>query len=379
MTHRKEEVALMSPGPGSDRFLTVHRFGEPGARPKLYFQAALHADELPGTLVLNRMLGWLRQADREGGLRGEFVIVPYANPVGLSNRIMNYHLGRFDLDGDGNFNRWYPDLGVDVAERIHDLLTGDVEENSRIIRRAMHDALEAWPAEGEANTLRKTLLGLSVDSDFIFDLHCHGEGIAYIYFPRDIWPRYGDLAAELGCRTVLLHDAGSGTAFETAASVIWSRLKRKFPEHPVGDAPFATTLELRGQSDVGADLADADASALWRFLQRHGFIAGDPGQPPELLCHPTPLAGSDNLVAPVAGVVSYRLAPGEKVNAGDIVADIVDPAEADWHKARRPVASRASGIFYGRRASRLVRPGQSFAVVSGDVELPLSDPPAYDW
>ena len=155
--------------------------------------------------------------------------------------------------------------------------------------------------------------------------------------------------------------------------------KREFPERPVADSPFTTTLELRGQSDVGADLADADASALWRFLQRHGFIVGDPGRPPDLLCHPTPLAGSDNLVAPVAGVVSYRLAPGEKVNAGDVVADIVDPAEADWRKARTPVASRASGILYGRRMSRLVRPGQSFAVVSGDVELPPPDPPAYDW
>lgn len=369
----------MSPGPGTDRFLTVHRFGDPGARPKLYFQAALHADELPGTLVLQRMLNWLRQADREGGLVGEYVIVPYANPVGLSNRIMNYHLGRFDLDGDGNFNRWYPDLGSDVADRVRDLLTGDIEENSRVIRQAMLDAVTAWPARGEANTLRKTLLGLSVDSDFIFDLHCHGEGIAYIYFPKDVWPRYDDLAAELGCRTILLYDTGSGSAFETAASIVWSRLKGEFPGHPVVAPPFTTTLELRGQSDLGYDLADADARALWRFLQRHGLIVGDPGEPPELLCQATPLAGSDTLVAPVPGVVSYHLAPGARVSAGDVVADIVDPVQIDEHRARTPVHSRASGVLYGRRTSRLVRPGQSFAVVSGDVELPVRDPPAYDW
>ncbi len=379
MAHRVETIPLMSPGPGSERHLVVHRFGKPGARPKLYFQAALHADELPGTLVLNRMLSWLREAEEGGGIKGEFVIVPLANPVGLANRILNYHLGRFDLGGDGNFNRWYPDLGAVVAEGVGDLLADDREANTRIIRRALLDAVAEWPAGGEANQLRKTLLGLSIDSDFVFDLHCHGEGIAYIYFPRDIWPRYSDLAAELGCRTILLFDATDGTAFENAAAVAWSTIRRAFPDREFADAPFTTTLELRGQSDVGADMARDDASALWRFLVRHGFVAGDPVPPPDLLCQPTPLAGSDNLVAPVAGVVSYRLAPGDRVEAGMVVADIVDPAEADWERARTPVASRASGILYGRRLSRLVRPGQSFAVVSGPEELPPPDHPVHDW
>ncbi|MCE2519615.1 MAG: succinylglutamate desuccinylase/aspartoacylase family protein [Alphaproteobacteria bacterium] len=379
MAHRVETIALMSPGPGSERHLVVHRFGKPGARPKFYFQAALHADELPGSLVLNRMLSWLKEAEEEGGLNGEFVIVPLANPVGLANRILNYHLGRFDLGGDGNFNRWYPDLGAVVVQEVGDLLTDDRQANTPIIRQALLDAVAEWPARGEANQLRKTLLGLSVDSDFVFDLHCHGEGIAYIYFPRDIWPRYSDLAGELGCRTILLHDATEGTAFENAAAVAWSTIRKAFPDHVIADAPFATTLELRGQSDVVADLALDDASALWRFLVRHGFIAGDPVSPPDLLCQPTPLAGSDNLVAPVAGVVSYRLAPGDRVEAGMVVADIVDPAEADWQRARTPVASRASGILYGRRLSRLVRPGQSFAVVSGPEELPPPDHPVHDW
>ena len=380
MAHRVETIPLMSPGPGSERHLVVHRFGKPGARPKLYFQAALHADELPGSLVLNRMLSWLKEAEEEGGLNGEFVIVPLANPVGLANRILNYHLGRFDLGGDGNFNRWYPDLGAVVAEGVGGLLTDDREANTRIIRRALLDAVAGWSARGEANQLRKALLGLSIDSDFVFDLHCHGEGIAYIYIPP------GRLAALQ--RTWPLSWAAAPSCSSTPRTVRPSRTPPLSPGRPFAgpfrtarsaDAPFTTTLELRGQSDVGADMAREDASALWRFLVRHGFIAGDPAPPPDLLCQPTPLGGSDNLVAPVAGVVSYRLAPGDRVEAGTVVADIVDPAEADWERARTPVASRASGILYGRRLSRLVRPGQSFAVVSGPEELPPPDHPVHDW
>ena len=379
MAHRIETMPLMSPGPGSERDLVVHRFGKEGARPKFYLQAALHADELPGSLVLNHMLPWFREADEGGHLNGEFVIVPLANPIGLANRLLNYHLGRFDLGGDGNFNRWYPDLGASVVKSVGGQLTDDGQTNTRIVRQALVAAVARWPARGEVNHLRKTLLGLSIDSDFVFDLHCHGEGIAYIYFPRDIWPRYSDLAAELGCRTILLYDITHGTAFENAAGVAWSTIRTAMSDRPMADAPFTTTLELRGQCDVGDNLARDDASALWRFLVRHGFVSGEPVPPPDLLCRPTPLAGSDNLVAPVPGVVSYRLEPGDRVEAGTIVADIVNPAEADPEKARTPVASRASGILYGRRLSRLVRPGQSFAVVSGSHDLPPSDYPVHDW
>ena len=37
------------------RASTVLRFGTPGARPKAYLQAGLHADELPGMLVLHKL------------------------------------------------------------------------------------------------------------------------------------------------------------------------------------------------------------------------------------------------------------------------------------------------------------------------------------
>ncbi|MBT5435559.1 MAG: M14 family metallopeptidase [Alphaproteobacteria bacterium] len=379
MAHRLETVPLMSPGPGTERFLTVHRFGQIGSRPKLYFHAALHADELPGTLILNRMLGWLRDADVAGEIQGEIVVVPYANPVGIANRIMGYHLGRYDLDGDGNFNRWYPDLARKVGDRIGNALGNDEAHNTAVIRQASVEAVEEWVAYGEANTLRKALMALSIDCDFVFDLHCHGEAIQYVYFPENHWERYGDLAAELVCRTVLLFPTDSGSNFDIAPTTIWHQLRKRFPDRAIAEPPFTTTLELRGQNDVGDDLAAADARGLWRFMQRHGIVAGDPGDPPDLLCVATPLSGSDNLVAPCAGVLSYRFHPGDHVQAGDVVADIVDPAELDFEAARTPVKSRASGVLYGRAMSRLVRPGQSFAVISGHEELPPNDLPVIDY
>ena len=56
MAHTIERIALPSPSPGTDRHLLVHRFGRKDARPRVWLQAALHADELPGPLVLHHLM-----------------------------------------------------------------------------------------------------------------------------------------------------------------------------------------------------------------------------------------------------------------------------------------------------------------------------------
>ena len=80
-------IELPSPAPGTQRTLRVHRYGTPGARPKAYFQATLHADEIPGLLVAQHLLRGLEQAQAEGRIIGEVVVVPVANPIGLGQHV----------------------------------------------------------------------------------------------------------------------------------------------------------------------------------------------------------------------------------------------------------------------------------------------------
>ena len=49
---QQERIELIRPQMGTARTLTVRRYGKPGAGPKAYLQAALHADELPGVIAL---------------------------------------------------------------------------------------------------------------------------------------------------------------------------------------------------------------------------------------------------------------------------------------------------------------------------------------
>src|SRR5215218_214867 len=115
---RTEQIALSPLAPGASLSLTVHRFGPSGARPRIYVQASLHADEIPGMIAAHHLRERLTRLEAEGRVRGEVVLVPSANPIGLAQRVLGSAIGRFDLADGLNFNRDYPYLVPKVTERV---------------------------------------------------------------------------------------------------------------------------------------------------------------------------------------------------------------------------------------------------------------------
>jgi predicted deacylase len=359
-------IALPSASPGTERTLRVHRYGTPGARPKAYVQAALHADEIPGLLVAQHLLRGLEQAQVEGRIIGEVVVVPVANPIGLSQHFNGRLLGRFDSEGTGNFNRGFPDLTPAALERLQGRLNADPAANVALIRQTLRSVLAEQPAVRETEALKRALLSQAIDADWVFDLHCDSEALLHLYASQ--WQREEAMAlgAELGAAVLLLEQEPGGHPFDEACAGPWWKLREVLAmEGPVPLACFATTVELRGQADVNDEDAATDATALLRFLQRRGIISGEPGPLPELRCEPTPLNGVDVLTAPAAGVVVYRKRLGEVVAAGEVVAELVDPLGEPLGMARTPIHSKTDGLLFARMSERLVRPGQKFCKVAG--------------
>ncbi len=363
-----ERIPLPSPAPGTERSLLAHRYGRPGARPKVYVQAALHADEIPGLLVAQHLLLELERFQAQGAVQGEVVVVPAANPVGLAQHLGGRLVGRFDLAGSGNFNRDFPDLAPAVLERVRDVLGADPAANVAAVRKALGEALADLPPAGEADTLKRALLGLAQDADLVLDLHCAGVALQHLYASAWQPSDAAALGAELGARAVMLDglDGTEGMPMDQACHGPWWKLRRRLPEGtPLPLACFAATVELRGQGDVTDPLAAADAAALVRFLQRRGALGGDPGPVPAARCDCTPLEAVDTLVAPGAGVVVYRRGLGDQVAAGELVAEIVAPFGEPWGAARTPVYCAATGLLFAHAIGRLVSPGQKFCKVAG--------------
>ncbi|HTH99220.1 MAG TPA: succinylglutamate desuccinylase/aspartoacylase family protein [Stellaceae bacterium] len=367
-----ETRELASTVPGTTRRLTIRRYGPDGEAalmrgPKAYIQASLHADELPAMLAATHLIRLLDAAEAAGAMQGDVVVLPVANPIGLDQSLVGHHFGRYELHSGENFNRDFADLSGEIAARLKDKLGPDPGENVRLIRATMMAILDEARPRGELASLRVMLMREAADADYLLDLHCDDEALPHLYLGDARWPDGADLAAEIGSVAILLTDeAGGGLPFDEAFGNLWALLRVQLgDDYPIPDACLAATVELRGQGDVSDELAAADAAALFRYLQRQGIVAGDPGPLPDPLCEGTRLDGVDMVRAPVAGIIVYKAELGRVLLAGEVVADILDPLTG----RRTPVMTETDGVLFARVHHRWIRPGQHIAKVAGTMPL----------
>lgn len=355
-----ERIPLVSPAPGQALTLTVHRFGPPGGR-KAFIQAALHADEVPALLVAQKLKTQLQALESAGQLSAEVVLVPYANPIGLGQTLLGQHEGRFALSDGLNFNRFVPDLTEAVATAVAGRLGDDGEANAALVRRALAAAAAQLVAKDPAADLKRRLLQLAIDAEVVLDLHCDSEAVMHLYA---LTPQAEDataLGALLGAEAILLATESGDSPFDEACSTPWFKLRERFAPKPLPLGCFSTTVELRGQADTDHALADADATALIAYLRHRGLLHGGPVPLPPPRCEPTPLAASEPLVAPRAGVVVFLRQPGDHIAAGDRVAEIVCPDSGEV----APVLAQSAGVLYARIATRWAVAGTRLGKIAG--------------
>lgn len=334
-----ETIAGETPGIAYE--LIVHRLsGSDTSAPRVYIQAALHADERPGVAALHYLIPMLEKAEAEGRLLGSLIIVPHANPIGAAQHLYGDHMGRFAAGTRVNFNRDFP-----------------VPDENGV--RTLDQTSSATFAE---RRLKSRLLDLADECPIVLDLHCDDEGVQYIYAPERLWPEMADLAACLDCEAALLWNAGSDRAFEEAAyeQMVATAKNGDLSGHCV------TTVELRGQNDVDPVLAVKDAEGIFRFLQGRGVVAPDARPAPVLRKDfvGKPIRHVDMVLAPVGGTILFHVAPGARVEAGQLVAEIiVNPGRDNGTVA---VHAPQAGFVLTRRIRRFIRMGDNLLKIIGD-------------
>jgi uncharacterized protein len=356
-----ETLSIASGAPGVSQHLRVWRFGTPGRGPKATIQAALHADEVPGVLVAHRLRERLAALEATGALAGEVVLVPYANPLGLTQWVLGHHHGRFDLRDGANFNRCHPDLSRTAGDAVAAQIGSDAAANVAAIRSALVAAAAALASNVPAQDLKNKLVQLAIDSDVVLDLHCDGQAAMHLYSLTPQADIAHELGALLGAHAVLLATESGDSPFDEACSRPWLLLQQRFAPHPVPLACFSATVELRGEADTSHALAAQDAEAIIEFLRRRGVVGGTPAPLPPAHCEPTPLAGSEPIHAPHAGIVVFEAAPGRRLAAGDAVATLLEPASG----RRTVLRTEGGGLMYARIATRWAAAGQRLAKVAG--------------
>lgn len=356
---------LLSPSLGTQRYLHSFHYGERGpSGQKVYLQASLHADELPGMLVLHHLRALLAAAESRGELRGELVLVPVANPIGLSQWLLYDQQGRFELTSGSNFNRDYPDFTPQLLLRLDGRLGTEAEANTRLMRTLLREMHNAQLPRNELESLRHTLIGLALDADVVLDLHCDSEALPHLYTESPFWSQAEPLARYLGTQANLLATGSGGWSFDEALSQPWWRVAQHYgSRYPIQLACLSATVELRGEADVGHEWARQDAANVYAFLQYRGLIAGEVRSLPPLQRPATPLAGSETLVASQPGIMVYHKRLGEWVEAGEVVVELIDPLEGQTSLVKASV----SGLLYARDNRRYAVRGMGLAKIAGAV------------
>jgi len=363
-----EYVELPSAAPGASQKLRFVKYGNEQARPKIYLQAALHADETPGLLVMRELEKMLDASAATGNIQGHIVLAPVANPIGLGQFNFGALQGRYNLVDGINFNRDYTDLYPQLLVWLEAKLGSDADQNMRLIRSGCHDILAGEVPLTAVDSMRHALLSRAIDADYVFDIHCDDEAILHLYTTPSAWPELHDLADCLECPLVLLAHISGGNPFDEACSSLWISLAEAFPDHPIPTGCLATTIELRGQADVSEKLARQDARALYSFMVKRGILTGDAADVTRSEVAVHPLEGLARIKAPCTGVVTLQIQPGQWVEAGEILATVY-PLEEGALPVN--VESPIAGMAFSRRMGRYVQAGLKIATVSGAKAMPV--------
>ena len=365
---QRHDHPLLSPSLGVHKTLSSFHFGQSGAGPKVYIQASLHAEELPGMLAAYHLRPLLERVDAAGQIQGTIVLVPMANPIGSAQRVQHKPAGRFELDSAENFNRYYPDFAQQIADEVLPTLGKDAAANVALVRQAMGRYLAQWTPKTELHSLRRSLLQLSFDADYVLDLHCDCEAVMHFYCEEACWSALEPLAHYLQSRAILLAKNSGSSPFDECLSGVWWRLAEMIAARDL-DAPLpqschSTTIELRGEAQVQHALAEQDAAAIANFLRGLGVLRDAPAAPvPTPACQATPLAGSETLYATTPGMVVFAAQPGDTLKVGDLVAEVIDPMA---HRSER-VCAGVDGVLYARIRDRYVTAGCELAKIAGAV------------
>ncbi|MDP9502393.1 M14 family metallopeptidase [Pseudomonas protegens] len=345
---------------GTARQLSVFRFGSGGR--KVYIQASLHADELPGMRTAWELKQRLTELERQGRLQAVIELVPVANPIGLDQQVQGSHLGRFELGSGKNFNRAFVELSGPVGDLIGKQLGTDAAVNIALIRRTMVQVLDELPAPAsQLQALHRLLLRHACDADITLDLHCDFEAAIHLYALPQHWPKWQSLAARLKAGVALLCEDSGGSSFDESCSSPWLRLARDFPQAAIPPANLAATLELGSMGDTRVEQARANCEAILGFLAEQGLISGQWPATPDQCCEGMPFEGTQYLFAPHPGVVSFLRDAGEWVERGDALFEVVDPLNDRVSTVR----AGTSGVLFALDRGRYTQPGIWLAKVAG--------------
>jgi len=357
--------------PSSSYSVPVYQCGPEDGAPQIYLQAAMHADEHPGTMVLHHLLDLLEAADTKGLLKARFTILPIVNPLGLAHLSFHTHRGRYHPVLGLNYNRAWPDFGkILLADELFlSDLGDDVMANKKAVRRAIMRWLDAQKPVTALEKHRDIIMRFAARADMVLDLHCDDIALNHIFIVPQNLPRYQGLADWMGSAATLMAEDSGGGSFDEVWSGLWITLQRELSDYPWPEPILSATLEYRGQQDVCDSLNHQDARNLYHFFCEEGLIDEACQETRPASSAPTDLNACEVLRVDKPGLIAYQVALGDKVKKGDVIAELISLDGPRAVRERTPLYAGTDGVVFSLNQMKYVWPSVSIAKIAGTQKL----------
>lgn len=365
MTVEKIEKLLVGDTPGKTTQLVYYRIGPQDAARKVYLQAALHADEQPGILILHHLLKLLSAADATGALGAQFVLFPMVNPLGMGDIEFGRHQGRYNRSSGINHNRQWPDLHAALSTQLLDKLGADAQENIVVVRNELRAWVESMPRTTAQQQWRHCIISEACDADYVFDVHCDNDAQIHIFSVPQLYDEMQCLADSVGAAATLLAEDSGGGSFDEVWPSIWLKLAAAHDDRAIPLPVKSCTLEYRGNFDTFDSLNRQDAENLYGYFQDEGLIGGERIGKKVSAAAPTDLRATEYLRAEKAGLVVYSVALGDRVKKGDSIGELLQLDGDDAFVGRSPILAGTDGFILSRCVDKYVWRNATIAKIVG--------------
>lgn len=376
MQMTRETIPMRVTASGAQQSIHVFRFtGEPGKN--VYIQANIHGPEIAGIGAAHDLIRILRQ---QKTIHGSITVIPSVNPVGLDTKFGTYQVGYADPNETvvGNFNRIYQLLVSDKAagekvgleDFVASHLDSDLETITRDFKAALRQAVIAFQQSREKYGLRHgvklacTIQEMAIEADCLIDLHTASVAQYHHFTFKECLAA----ARYFGIRHIVQLDETFSGVLDEAFLQPWLRLQQAYAKagREIDFTDFdkeAFTLEFGDADSINRSDMQTDAERIVNYLRAKGVLEGEAIDPEGAfyICHTDDYK---RYYAPTGGLILWNKQVGEEVQAGEVIAAILQA----YQETEVPVVAVESGVMNNISKSQVVHEGMTLCSVLTNIQ-----------
>ncbi len=346
-----------------------------GAHPgkKVYIQSNLHGAEIVGNAVIHQLIEFLLSVN-DTDLTGEIWLVPVCNSMSTNQRSHFFSSGRYCIYEAKNWNRIFWDYEK-FTNNIMEFAQSQIHLTPELVRKNYLDAIQqkftgllekinSSSSVPYTEKFRYKLQSLSIDADFLIDLHSHTtQGVNYVYYFRQREESAKYFLLPLG----ILLDEYDGNAFDEAFMKPWLALEKSFKElgREIRFDVEAWTLELGTGMQMNPDSVEKGVRGIKNYLVQKGVLQTSDlpvkGASLQSASHEMSFSRRSQAKkyhAPTGGMIQSKVDLGSSVKAGDRLYQILQFNKEGKLPTVIDVFAEQDGLIYDSSTNHGVNEGE---------------------